>query len=102
MKKIAFFDIDGALLKSARNAIRDARTFGLLMFSNTGRCFQIVEPRFRRIGFDGYVCGCGTNIFCSGTETLHDAQTHSITMQLLETARKTKVDILFEYRKEVA
>ena len=71
MKKIAFFDIDGTLTseidgslpKSAINAIRHARTFGHLMFINTGRCFQNVEPRFRRIGFDGYVCGCGTNIF---------------------------------------
>ena len=79
MKKIAFFDIDGTLTseidgslpKSAINAIRHARTFGHLMFINTGRCFQNVEPRFRRIGFDGYVCGCGTNIFCSGTEALH-------------------------------
>ena len=110
MKKIAFFDIDGTLTseidgslpKSAINAIRHARTFGHLMFINTGRCFQNVEPRFRRIGFDGYVCGCGTNIFCSGTEALHVAQTHSITMQLLEAARKTNVDILFESRKEVA
>ena len=64
MKKIAFFDIDGTLTseidgflpESAINAIRRARTFGHLMFINTGRCFQNVEPRFRRIGFDGYVC----------------------------------------------
>ena len=55
MKKIAFFDIDGTLTseidgslpKSAINAIRHARTFGHLMFINTGRCFQNVEPRFR-------------------------------------------------------
>ena len=44
MKKIAFFDIDGTLTseidgslpKSAINAIRHARTFGHLMFINTG------------------------------------------------------------------
>ena len=48
MKKIAFFDIDGTLTseidgslpKSAINAIRHARTFGHLMFINTGRCFR--------------------------------------------------------------
>ena len=107
MKKIAFFDIDGTLTseidgslpKSAINAIRHARTFGHLMFINTGRCFQNVEPRFRRIGFDGYVCGCGTNIFCSGTEALHVAQTHSITMQLLEAARKTQCGYSFRIQK---
>ena len=108
LKKIAFFDIDGTLTseidgslpESVIHAIRRARTFGHLMFINTGRCFQNVEPRFRRIGFDGYVCGCGTNIFCSGTEALHVAQTHSITMQLLEAARKTNVDILSNPEKK--
>ncbi len=72
MRKIAFFDIDGTLTseidgsvpEDAAWAIARARENGHLMFLNTGRCFQNVEPRFRRIGWDGYVCGCGTNIYC--------------------------------------
>ena len=60
MKKIAFFDIDGTLTseidgslpKSAINAIRHARTFGHLMFINTGRCFQNVEPRLTDMSAD--------------------------------------------------
>ena len=67
MKKIAFFDIDGTLTseidgsipESAVYAIRAARANGNLMFINTGRCFQNVEQRFRDVGFDGFVCGCG-------------------------------------------
>ncbi len=110
MKKIAFFDIDGTLTSeidgtipdSAVYAIRAARANGNLMFINTGRCFQNVEKRFRAIGFDGYVCGCGTNIYCGGTEVLHVAQTHETVMQLLDAARKLDIDILFESRKEVA
>lgn len=110
MKKIAFFDIDGTLTseidgsvpESAIWAIRAARENGNLMFLNTGRCFQNVEQRFRAVGFDGYVCGCGTNIYCDGTETLHVAQTHETIMQLLRKARETDIDILFESRKEVA
>lgn len=62
-RKIAFFDIDGTITSekdgsipdSAVLAIRQARENGHLMFINTGRCFQNVEPRFREIGFDGYV-----------------------------------------------
>jgi hydroxymethylpyrimidine pyrophosphatase-like HAD family hydrolase len=73
-RKIAFFDIDGTLTSevdgsipaSAIRSIREARANGHLMFINTGRCFQNVEQRFRDIGFDGYVCGCGTNIYCDG------------------------------------
>ena len=69
MKKIAFFDIDGTLTseidgsipQSAITAIRKARANGNLMFLNTGRCIQNVEPRFQEVGFDGFVCGCGTD-----------------------------------------
>lgn len=109
MKKIAFFDIDGTLTseldgsipESAVYAIRKSRENGNLMFINTGRCFQNVEERFRRIGFDGYICGCGTNIYCDGRDVLYVPQTHSVIMRILEQARKTGVDILFESRKEV-
>ena len=104
--KIAFFDIDGTLTSEldgsipadAADAIASARANGNLMFINTGRCFRIVERRFREIGWDGYVCGCGTNIYCGGRDVLHVAQTHSTTMQLLRAARQADVDILFESR----
>lgn len=108
-RKIAFFDIDGTLTSevdgsipaSAVHSIRKARENGHLMFINTGRCFQNVEPRFREIGFDGYVCGCGTNIYCDGKDVFYHPQTHETIITILEAARKTDVDILFESRKEV-
>lgn len=110
MRKIAFFDIDGTLTSeingeipdSAITAIRAARANGHLMFINTGRCFQNVEKRFRDVGFDGYVCGCGTNLYCGGREILHVAQTHETTLKLLKKARELDIDILFESRTEVA
>ena len=110
MKKIAFFDIDGTLTseidgsipESAVYAIRAARANGNLMFINTGRCFQNVEQRFRDVGFDGFVCDCGTDIYCDGAEILHVAQTHETVMKLLLAAREWDIDILFESRKEVA
>lgn len=108
-RKIAFFDIDGTLTSetdgsipdSTVSSIRKARANGHLMFINTGRCFQNVEPRFREIGFDGYVCGCGTNIYCDGKDVFYHPQNHERIMTILETARKVNVDILFESRKEV-
>jgi hydroxymethylpyrimidine pyrophosphatase-like HAD family hydrolase len=60
-----------------------------------------VEQRFREIGFDGYVCGCGTNIYCDGKDVLYHPQTHETIMKILNIARITNVDILFESRKEV-
>ena len=108
-KKIAFFDIDGTLTSeidgtipnSAIEAIREARRNGHLMFINTGRCFQNVEQRFREIGFDGFICGCGTNIYCDGQDVFYHPQNHETMMTILKTARKAGVDILFESRKEV-
>lgn len=109
-RKIAFFDIDGTLTSELDgsvpadtvSAIAAARANGNLMFINTGRCFQNVERRFREVGWDGYVCGCGTNIYCGGQDVLHVAQTHSTIMQLLRAARAADVDILFESRGFVA
>lgn len=110
MRKIAFFDIDGTLTsetdgsvpEDAAWAITRARENGHLMFLNTGRCFQNVEPRFRRIGWDGYVCGCGTNIYCDGRDVLYVSQTHGTIMRVLDAARRADVDILFESRARVA
>ena len=109
MRKIAFFDIDGTLTSerdgsipdSVVTSIRKARAAGHLMFINTGRCFQNVEPRFRAIGFDGYVCGCGTNIYYKEQELFYHYQSHEMVQKLLHAARETDVDILFESRQEV-
>lgn len=109
MRKIAFFDIDGTLTseidgsipESAVAAIRKAREHGNLMFLNTGRCFQNVEERFREVGFDGYVCGCGTNIYCDNKEVFYISQNHDVTMQILKAAQAADVDIAFESKKEV-
>lgn len=109
-RKIAFFDIDGTLTseldgsvpEDAAAAIAQARANGHLMFINTGRCFRNVEPRFRGIGWDGYVCGCGTNIYCEGRDVLYVSQTHATMMRILEAARRADVDILFESRSLVA
>lgn len=110
MKKIVFFDIDGTLTSeldasipaSTVSAIRKARTNGHLMFINTGRCFPDLELRFREIGFDGYICGCGTNIYCNNKEIFYVHQSHETIMKILTRARETDVDILFESKNGYA
>lgn len=108
--KIAFFDIDGTLTsevdgsvpESAKIAIQKARANGHKMFINTGRCFQNVEKRFREVGWDGYVCGCGTNIIVDDSELHYVRQTPEVIAAVREAARKANVDILFECRDFVA
>ncbi len=109
-RKIAFFDIDGTLTsetdgsipESAVKGIRRAREKGNFMYINTGRCFQNVEQRFRDIGFDGYVCGCGLNIYCDGKELLYVPMPRRVKEEILAQARLTGVEILFESRDGVA
>lgn len=104
--KIAFFDIDGTLTSeidgsvpaSARDAIRRARECGNLMFLNTGRCFQNVEPRFREVGFDGYVCGCGTHIVIGDESPLYVTQPADRIHKIIDVARQAQVDLLLESR----
>ncbi len=55
--------------------------------------FSDVEQRFRDVGFDGFVCGCGTDIY-DGAEILHVAQTHE-TVKAALAAREWDIDILF-------
>ena len=72
---IVFFDIDGTLVSDdekhtvphdAMNAIKKARQNGHLMYINTGRTMNNVDMYIREIGFDGYVCGCGTYVESGG------------------------------------
>lgn len=74
MKKIAFFDIDGTLWdrknfipESTIEAITRFREKGGLAFINSGRARSyITNPSLIAIGFDGFVCGCGTHVEMDG------------------------------------
>lgn len=112
-RKIAFFDIDGTLTSetdgsiplSTKEAIRKSRENGHFMFINTGRCLYTIEKCFLDIGFDGVICGCGTNIYCNENGAFHEllyvSQTHKITCEILSHSRKFELDILFEGRNFV-
>ncbi len=70
MGKLIFFDIDGTLRaeedgflpQSTIDAIAAARANGHKTFINTGRTAMNVREDVRFMGFDGYICGCGTEI----------------------------------------
>lgn len=73
-RKALFFDIDGTLLsektkripESAKEALREARRLGHLVFINSGRSYILVEPILREVETDGCLCGCGTCIVAEG------------------------------------
>jgi hypothetical protein len=105
-KKIAFFDIDGTLTSEkdgkvpddAVLAIRKARDNGHYMFINTGRTLSTIESKFTDIGFDGMVCGCGTNIYYNGEELLHLPVKKEAAKAIVAAGKDLDVDVLFEAR----
>lgn len=110
-QKIMFFDIDGTLIpdgtgepvpESTVRAIRKARENGHLMFINSGRCMQNIEPRFLKIGFDGVVAGCGTNIYYHGEELFHADRNETVCRNITKLARQYNADIIFESRERIS
>jgi hydroxymethylpyrimidine pyrophosphatase-like HAD family hydrolase len=63
-RKLLFFDIDKTLLTpypwtvpdSAKQALKEARYNGHLLFINSGRTYTMIPEIIKEMGFDGYVC----------------------------------------------
>ena len=77
-KSVLFFDIDGTILsektrtipQSAVTALQMAKKAGHLLFINTGRTICSIPAEIRGMPFDGFLCGCGTNLFFHDEELL--------------------------------
>lgn len=104
-RSILFFDIDGTILTedgtrripdSTRQAIAEAKKRGHLTFVNTGRVYLNIEPMIRDLGFDGYVCGCGTNIYYQGKELLRNRIPVELCRETVQVTRTCNMAILYE------
>ncbi len=107
MHKIAFFDVDGTLVTddsehyipdSTRRAIHLARECGHLLFVNTGRPLVNVDADIRSLGFDGFVCGCGTYVECDGKELFYQTVPRDICRKMVELVRACNASPLYERR----
>jgi len=77
-RKAVFLDVDGTLINSngrvpdsARQAIREARANGHLVFLSTGRSIAQLWPEIVDIGFDGFVTSAGAFVEVDGQVLLH-------------------------------
>jgi Cof subfamily protein (haloacid dehalogenase superfamily) len=103
-RKMIFFDIDGTIIAEDTHkipdktvlAIRKARENGHLAFINTGRTFFNVTEEIRNIGFDGYVCGCGTYIHYNDKPLLAKSLPQETCFEIAKKLREYKIDGLFE------
>lgn len=103
--KLLFFDIDGTLITddvkralpdSARSAIEQTRKRGNKVFINSGRVFGNIEDFIKNVGFDGYVCGCGTYIRHQDEILLHKSLSKETCDEIAMMARKCRVYNLYE------
>lgn len=105
--KIIFFDIDGTIFSNTSNqisdntqaAIRSARENGHLAFINTGRAFAEINKEILEVGFDGYICGCGTYI-AQPDNLLYETTLSQETLQeIIKDLRKLNIYAILEGSK---
>ena len=102
-KKAVFFDIDGTLVddynqvpESAAKAITRLRQNGHLAIINTGRTFVSVGEHIRSVGFDGYICACGSRVYYNGEEIFTQTIPTKCYPDIIRILRKTKAPVFFE------
>lgn len=103
-QKLLFFDIDGTLIEdrtgkipdSAVQAVRAAREQGHLAFVNTGRTRASIPKVVTDIGFDGFVCGCGTHIFLGEEELLAVRISNELCREVAQKVRSYQVPVFYE------
>ncbi len=103
-QKLVFFDIDGTIIdehtyeipESTVAAIKKLRANGHLAFINTGRPYSIIEDKIREIGFDGYICSCGTYIRLKDEVFLHKALTPERSLEIVGLARQFYLEVIYE------
>ncbi len=110
MKKAIFFDIDGTIVienenaeipQSTIKAIKKVNENGHYAFINTGRTIFNVEERIKKLGFNGYICGCGTYVEINGEEILYNTLDSKLCREIVELNRKCKAIPLYERRDNV-
>ncbi len=110
MNKYAiFFDIDGTIVpedkgpipESCKEAIRLARENGHYTFINTGRTYPSLDQFIKDLQFDGYVCGCGTNIYFQEKELFKQELGHEKSKELVEDLLKYHIDGILEGKHNV-
>lgn len=104
-QKIIFFDIDGTLVpdgdsgtvpESTKEALKMARENGHMTFINTGRTYINVNPNIKELGFDGYLCGCGTYIYYHDECLLKSTIPHDLCIEIVDMMRKCNVSGFYE------
>lgn len=105
--KALFFDVDGTLLdektrqipESAVLALRQARARGHLVFINSGRVYCHLHRIRQMAEFDGFLCGCGTEVIAQGNVLYHYSIPHDRGVQMKKDIIECGLDGVLEGSK---
>ena len=103
-RKLLFFDIDGTLLTpypwtvpdSARQALKASRANGHLVFINSGRTYAMIPSIIKELGFDGYVCGCGSQVYMNDELLFSSTIPNKLCRNIIKKLRQCKIPAFFE------
>ncbi|MCD7824675.1 MAG: HAD family hydrolase [Clostridiaceae bacterium] len=105
MKKLLFFDIDGTIVSedasrtipaSTHQALQALHQNGHLCFVNTGRSYAEVDSCVRDMEFDGFICGCGTNILYQNEELFANTIPFSLGNKIIQDLESCSLEWLLE------
>ena len=105
-RQALFFDIDGTILsevtgdvpESAARGIRAAKEAGHLVFINSGRTLSCVPKALLEMNFDGFLCGCGTDIIYQGKDLYYWEASQEETMMVIRAVRDCNMGAVLEGR----
>lgn len=106
---ILFFDIDGTIIteetgllpESALKALKEAKEKGHILCINTGRTWAELEDRLFCLGFDGFVCGCGTYIKYKDKVLLQKELGHRLSAEIAADLEDWNIDAVLEGNKHI-
>lgn len=108
--KAIFFDIDGTIIsddgknyipQSTKDTITQLRKNGCMTFINTGRVYCNVNPVIKELGFDGYLCGCGTNIVLNGKDIFYREPNKKRCIEIAQFLHGLGFEVLYEHKEGV-
>ena len=104
-RKLLFFDIDGTLLAggipgyipdSTIEALKQAQANGHYIFINSGRTYGFMPEAIKEFPFDGYVCGCGTEVIFLGKTLYHYDLDEDLKHSLQSILEECKIQAVYE------
>ena len=108
-KKVIFFDIDGTLItedtqiipESTILSLKKAKENGHLLFINTGRTYCSIPNKINDLKFDGYICGCGTQIHYNDNIILEKDINQNKCFEIATMLRKYNITGIFEGKNAI-